>query len=168
MTIGLISIDLAIRQTGIAYFDATGHLVNTVTIPKTLGTRYKVLDLVELASMSSPIGFGKYLEKGVPIIVEWNTSALSHLLEKFTISAISYWYGLGYDVIPVQANHWIKVADRVYAVKRNKYPPGRENNKRWIHELASRFWPKWEFKSQDEMDAAVMGITYLNNKICFK
>ena len=167
MTIGLISIDLAIRQTGIAYLDVNGNLIKAITIPHTLAMNYKVLDLEELASMASPIGFGQYIEKGTPIVVEWNTSSLSHLLEKFTISVVSYWYGLGYTVIPIQANHWMKIADRVYAIKRNKYPPGRENNKKWVKDLATKFWPNHEFHSQDEMDASVMGLTYLKNKVCF-
>lgn len=173
----IFSIDLAIHQTGIAVFEvkddfltsppALPKLLYTATKKETLGSAYKVLDLVQLRKMESTNGFLWWLKnecnmKQDIILVEWNPSSLSHLLEKFTISVVSYLCGLGYHVIPIQANRWMTIADALYVIKRNKYEDTREGNKKWISDLATNFFPTFHFSTQDEKDATVMGVTFCN------
>ena len=171
----IISIDLAIHQTGIAVFEAKDDFLTSPAVPKllytatkkeTLGSAYKILDLLQLRKMEVTNGFLYWLKneykEGDIILVEWNPSSLSHLLEKFTISVVSYLWGLGYHVIPIQANRWMNIANAIYVIKRDKYGDGREENKKWISDLATTFFPAWHFATQDEKDATIMGLTFCN------
>ena len=157
----LVSIDLAIRQTGIAVF-TNRHLDLTATIPQTLGKKYNPLDVQELkVAFLQPEGLSKYLDKKARIIIEYNTIINSHKLTDFALEVKGYLLGQGYDVVMINANHWMKAADKWLAIKRNTYPSGREHNKEWIKALVDHIFPNHKFMSQDEMDAALMGATYL-------
>lgn len=172
----IISIDLAIHQTGVSILTVPPSgvpgpkltLQGTITFKETLGSKYKVLDWLQLHKMEQPGGFLNWLyrmyEVGDIILIEWNPSSLSHLLEKFTIEVVSYLWGKGYKVVPMQANRWMNVADDYFAIKRSKYPNDRNGNKKWISDLAiSQLVGVHQYGSQDEMDATVMGITYFYN-----
>lgn len=157
----LISIDLAIRQTGIAVF-TDRHLDLTATIKQTLGKVYSPLDVQQLKiAFMNVDGLGKYLDKNARILIEYNTINNSQKLTDFALEVKGYLLGQGYDVIMINANHWMRLADKWLALKRNNYPSGRENNKIWIRALADHIFPDHKFNSQDEMDATIMGATYL-------
>lgn len=179
----IVSIDLAIHQTGVAVFAVKDdfltvfsmpHMEFTKTIKDTYGAKYKILDHTQFMKLEKD-GFFKYLAdlrimfatNEIIWLIEWNPSELSHLLEKFTISVVSYLWGKGYNVIPIQANRWFDVADKTYALKRDKYPSTRAGNKMWIADVCHVFWPKYQFQSQDEEDASLMALTFLNNPTRF-
>lgn len=172
----ILSIDLAIKQSGFAYYDTNTKELITWTIKETLGSKYKVLDLKQMRECWNNINASirkfttfpiYYIEK---IIIEWNSMSLSHLLEKFSISFISYGaYQILNDdfssrIQPIQANRWMKVANDIFSIKRNKYDKGKEGNKKWISDIATHLQPSHKFNSQDEKDAYVMLITYLEKQ----
>lgn len=164
----LISVDLAIRQTGIAVFDGP-HLVYTATIEKTLGSVYKPLDCYQLEDgLYKEGGLMSYLDKDAVILIEFNemTKGKPSLIE-FALEVKGYLIGKGYHVIMINANHWMKVADRMLAIKRRTCPAGREYNKLWIKKECEHIYPKFPFKTQDEMDAALMGAIYLVSPTSF-
>ena len=179
----IVSIDLAIHQSGVAVFAVKDDFLTVFSMPKmeftttikdTYGSKYKILDHTQFRKLEAN-GFFKYLEdlkkmfeaNEIIWLVEWNPCELSQLLEKFTISVVSYLWGKGYNVIPIQANRWFDVADKTYALKRDKYPSTREGNKKWIADVCAVFWPRYTFKSQDEEDASLMALTFLNNPARF-
>ena len=157
----LISIDLAIRQTGIAVFTGR-HLDATATIEHTLGALYNPIDVVSLKkAFSDANGIGKYLNKDARIIIEFNTQVRSTKLLMFAVEVKGYLLGQGYDVLMLNANHWMSIADRMLALKRNHWASGRENNKLWLKALSEHLFPNWKFNSQDEIDATIMGVAYM-------
>lgn len=101
----LISIDLAIRQTGIAIF-TDRHLDLTATIKQTLGKVYSPLDVQQLKiAFMNVDGLGKYLDKNARILIEYNTINNSQKLTDFALEVKGYLLGQGYDVIMINANH---------------------------------------------------------------
>ena len=164
----IISVDLAIRQSGIATFEGT-HLISTATIEKTLGQVYKPLDCYQLEDgLCREGGLMSYLDKNAVILIEYNemTKGKPRLIE-FALEVKGYLIGRGYHVIMMNATHWMKVADRCLAVKRKSCPAGRDYNKLWISKECEHLFPKFPFKSQDEKDAALMGAIYLVSPTSF-
>ena len=163
----LISVDLAIRQTGIAVF-TNQHLDYTATIPDTLGQTYKPLDCYELEDgLNKENGLMSYLSKDATIIIEYNTNIRSPKLLEFVLEVKGYLIGKDYHIIMINSTHWMSIADKYFAVKRRTFPTGREYNKMWIKKLADHMRPKYPFKSQDEIDATVMGLAYLSKPTAF-
>lgn len=163
----LISVDLAIRQTGIAVFTDT-HLDYTATIPETLGAIYKPLDMHQLEDgLEADRGLMSFLDKNATIIIEYNTHVRSPKLLQFVLEVKGYLIGKGYHPILINSNHWMALADKFFAIKRHSFPSGRDYNKLWIKKIADHIIPKYPFKSQDEIDATVMGMVYLSHPTAF-
>jgi hypothetical protein len=77
-------------------------------------------------------------------------------------SVLMYVYGKS-KVIPMCEARWLKLADKTFLPKRNTFPSGRANNKKWLRAIAEKL-TNHKFKSQDEIDSYVMLKTFIYNK----
>ena len=167
----LISLDLAVHQTGIAIFDDR-KLVGTYTLKHTLKGTYNPMDcdqlLDELVNREPKSeGLLNLLPKDAYIIIEYNTELQALHLVEFDLELKGLLIGLGYHILLINTNHWMRVASN-YAIRRDEFPPGRDGNKAWIAELCKFLYPNHEFKSQDELDATLMGAVFLSFPSQFK
>ena len=165
----LVAIDLAMHQTGIAVFESepgdTLHwkLKDTLTIKDLLnGEKYEEGSSRQLILALKTI-IGKYhtLDYADWIWVEYNPQDINKALEKFQLSVGAMLVQYKSSTEFVCANHWLAVANHLAPVKRSSFPEGRAGNKKWIAECCKKLFPDYEFGSQDEMDATLMGWTMI-------
>ena len=167
--VNLISVDLAMHQTGLAFFHDT-ELINTQTLEETIKGKYQELNIEQLEELKGTLlpFLSDYKEQAL-VLVEWTPQDINKRLEKYQISVISYLAGLGYKVLPINADRWLRILNNMVPIKRDKYPAGRQGNKDWLVALTKHIGAlkEYAFKSQDEIDATMMGLTYEYKKAMF-
>lgn len=165
-----ISIDLSQRSTGVTIYDNKDNVYGTFTITNLLETKYKECDieqiklavnklLIEIMNKLS-IEFERSL---LTIIIEYNVNPMNVRFEKFSLSFIFYLASFldKFKIVPIQASRWMKVANEIFSIKRDKYANNKEGNKKWISDLCKHLLPNHNFKTQDEKDSFLMLKTYL-------
>ena len=158
--VNLISVDLAMHQTGLAFFDGKS-LINTNTMKDTIKGKYQELNIEQLEGLKDTLlSFISPYKEQATILLEWTPEDINKRLERYQISVISYLAGLGYKVIPINANRWLRILDDLVPIKRDSYKAGREGNKEWLVALTKHIFKTYQFQSQDEIDATMMGLTY--------
>ena len=161
----LLSIDLSTKQVGFALIENT-HLKDAKTIKRICDDNiYQIAN--QTAIIHAWFNINRIFEewKCDVMIIEW---AIIKTTPKYVAfcQAIMCLLEMKYPgkVIPINEAKWLAEANKTFSIKRNQFANGRKGNKAWITALAKHYEPNYEFKSQDEKDALVMGLTYLMNE----
>lgn len=156
-----ISIDLAIRQTGIVVYDDITKLYHTFTI--------KRIDKFNVANIEFVKEWIREFER-----VSINTYTIADsediLLIEYTpftkfstkllcfASAIIHTLSARYKVIPMNSTKWEKLADTLFPYKKKDFT----TTKKWITANVQHLKPKnLDLSNQDLRDAYLMLLTYL-------
>lgn len=159
----IVSIDLSTHQVGITIQDK--DKITTLTITDILEqAKFQLLDLslVQKAihQLVSIIPYDSDY-----ILIEWANIQGQPKYITF-IAAVASGLMCAYrtaKVIPMCEARWLKLADKTFLPKRNTFPSGRANNKKWLRAIAEKL-TNHKFKSQDEIDSYVMLKTFIYNK----
>ena len=161
----LLSIDLATKQVGVALLE-NGHLQKTWTIEKICDYHvYQIGD--NEAIFAACLNIKRVFEAWMcdKMIIEWAVITTIPKYAAFCQAVISVLAAEYPDkVIGINEAKWLAEANKTFSIKRNQFENGRKGNKAWITALAKHYTPEYNFKSQDEKDAFVMGLTYLMNE----
>ena len=161
----LLSIDLSTKQVGFALLENT-HLKDATTIKRICDDNiYQIGN--QRAIIHAYFNIKDIFEewKCDCMIIEWAIIKTTPKYAPFC-QAIICLLEMKYPgkVIPINEAKWLAEANKTFSIKRNQFATGRKENKAWIAALAKHYEPDYEFKSQDEKDAFVMGLTYLMNE----
>ena len=161
----LLSIDLSTKQVGFALIENT-HLKDARTIERICDDNiYQIGN--QIAIIHAFFNIKRIFEewKCDGIIIEW---AMIKTTPKYVAfcQAIMCALEMKYPgkITPINEAKWLAEANKTFSIKRNQFQDGRKGNKAWIAALAKHYAPQYNFKSQDEKDAFVMGLTYLMNE----
>lgn len=161
----LLSIDLSTKQVGIALLE-NGNLQKTWTIKKICDYHVYQIGNNE-AIFAACRNIKRVFEAWMcdKMIIEWAVIPKTPKYAAFCQAVISV-LAAEYTnkVIGINEAKWLAEANRTFSIKRNQFENGRKGNKEWIAALAKNYEPQFEFKSQDEKDAFVMGLTFLMNE----
>lgn len=159
----IVSIDLSTHQVGIT-IQENDH-ITTLTIKDIL--EQAKFQLLDLSLVQKAIN---HLITVIPfdsdyVLIEWANIQGQPKYITF-IAAVASGLMCVYrtvKIIPMCEARWLKLADKTFLPKRNTFPSGRANNKKWLKAIAERL-TNHKFKSQDEIDSYVMLKTFIYNK----